>query len=221
MSSAAAPDVSGTVLEAKSHGLARTYAEALLGAAEKDGAPDSVLDDLEALLREVWRSRPEFATLLGSPSVNVQEKDRILTETFDGRLEPTLLKFLRVLNRHGRIELLEAIARQARAQWEKKQGRRPAHVRSAVPLDEGQLAALRDTLARLLNATPVITTEVDPSLIGGLVIQVGDFVYDTSVQNRFLGALRRLLIEDKVHEFRAQRAAMATETASSRLATDH
>jgi F-type H+-transporting ATPase subunit delta len=210
MTSAAAPDVSGTVLEAKSHGLARTYAEALLGAAEKDGNAGSVLDDLDALLREVWRARPEFAALMASPSVNTQAKDRILTETFEGRLEPTLLKFLRVLNRHGRLEFLEAIARQARAQWERKQGLRPVLVRSAVPLDEGQLHALRDRLATLLEATPVLTTQVDPSLLGGLVVQVGDFVYDTSVKNRFLGALRRRLIEDKVHEFRAQRDRVAT-----------
>jgi F-type H+-transporting ATPase subunit delta len=212
MTNAAAPqqpDVSGTVLEAKSHGLARTYAEALLGAAAKEGTTESVLDDLDALVREVWRARPQFAALMASPSINTHDKDRILTETFEGRLEPTLLKFLRVLNRHGRLEFLEAIAQQARAQWERKQNRRRVLVRSAVPLDEGQTATLRDRLASLLKATPLLTVEVDPSLIGGLVVQVGDFVYDASVKNRFLGSLRRRLIEEKVHEFRALRDRIA------------
>lgn len=205
------PDVSGTVLEAKSHGLARTYAEALLGAAQTEGTTPSVMEDLDALLREVWRARPEFAAVMASPSINVAEKDRLLTTTFEDRLEPALLRFLRVLNRHGRLAFLEAIANQARAQWERKQNRRQVLVRSAVPLDDDQTAALRDRLARMLEMTPVLKVEVDPALIGGLVIQVGDFVYDASVKNRFLSGLRRRLIDEKVHDFRAQRTQMASE----------
>lgn len=207
------PDVSGTVLEAKSHGLARTYAEALLGAAEGQGAAESTLDDLEALLVGVWRARPEFAAILSAPSVNTAEKDRLLTTTFEGRLEPTLLTFLRVLNRHGRLEFLEAIARQARAQWERKQNRQRVVVRSAVPLDEAQTAALTHRLADLLKMTPVLTTEVDPALIGGLVVQVGDFVCDASVKNRYLAGLRQRLVTEKVHEFRALRDQVTTTTA--------
>lgn len=213
MTSAAAPqsgDVSGTVLEAKAHGLARAYAEALLGAAQGQGVAEAALDDLDALVREVWRARPEFAAILSAPSINTAEKDRLLTTTFEGRLEPTLLRFLRVLNRHGRLEFLEAIARQARARWERQQGRQRVVVRSAVPLDDAQLAALSNRLAQLLQMTPVLSTEVDPSLIGGLVVQMGDFVCDASVKNRYLTGLRQRLVEEKVHEFRALRDQVTT-----------
>lgn len=209
---ATAPDPSGTVLEAKSHGLARKYAEALLGAAQAAGEVEGTLADLDALIEHVWRARPEFARLLASPSHSPQDKDRILTETFEGRLDGTLLRFLRVLNRHGRMEFLDAIAAQARSQWEFRQHRRRVRVRSAVPLDDGQLAALRDRLSQMMQMTPIITAEVDPSILGGLVIQVGDYVYDSSVRNRYLAALRRQLVEEKVHQFRAQRDRITSES---------
>jgi F-type H+-transporting ATPase subunit delta len=69
----------------------------------------------------------------------------------------------------------------------------------------GDLAdALRDTLARTLAATPVLKLEVDPSLIGGLVVQVGDDVYDASVRSR-LEQLRNRLLEGKTHEIQSRR----------------
>jgi F-type H+-transporting ATPase subunit delta len=206
----AEPDVSGTVLDAHASAIARTYAEALLGAAEKAGPVEPLLEELEELVRDVWTARPEFRLIMSSPSVSAPDKDRILTEVFQGRAQPTLVQFLRVLNRHGRLEILEAVARQARAAWDRRQNRRGVLVRSAVPLDEGQIEALRQQLATVMRMTPVIQTQVDPDLIGGLVVQVGDFVYDSSVKNRFLGQLRRRLIEDKIHEFRARRAEVAS-----------
>jgi len=112
---------------------------------------------------------------------------------------PTVVRFLRVLNRHGRLGLLATVTRQARATLDRRNNRKPVTVRSAVSLDEGQQSALRDRLASMLQATPVITLEVDPSLIGGLVVQVGDEVYDASVRNR-LQQLRGRLTERRTHD---------------------
>jgi F-type H+-transporting ATPase subunit delta len=207
-----AADVAGTVFDAQSRGLSRTYAEALLGAAEKAGAVEPLLEEVEDLVRDVWKARPELRQIMGSPSVPAQDKDRILTEVFEGRAQPTVVQFLRVLNRHGRFDILESVARQARSIWERRQNRRPVLVRSAVPLDEGQLQALRDRLVQVMKLTPILRTEVDPSLIGGLVVQVGDFVYDATVRNRFLGQLRHRLVEERIHEFRAQRAKVVSAT---------
>ena len=191
--------VAGTVFDVSTVELARNYAEALLNAAGSGHETDAVLDDLEAIRRDVLEANPRFASLLASPTVAGSEKDRVLVDTFEGRALPTVVRFLRVLNRHGRLEILPAVIRQARAIQDRRQGRKPVTVRSAVPLDEGQQAAVRARLAALIHATPVLTLEVDPSLIGGLVVQVGDDVYDASVRNR-LGRLRDRLIERKSHE---------------------
>ena len=150
------------------------------------------------------RAHPQFAALLASPALAAGEKDRIVVETFEGRALPVVVRFLRVLNRHGRLGSLAAIVRAARATWDRRQNRRPVTVRSAVPLDEGQRAALHDRLGRMLEATPVMNVIVAPELIGGLVIQVGDHVYDASVRNR-LAQLRERLIASRLQEIRSHR----------------
>jgi F-type H+-transporting ATPase subunit delta len=201
---APSPAVDGTVLEDRAHAVTRVYAEALVGAAGKDGPVEAVLDELDAIVRDVLGPHPRFAEILASPLVPVDQKDRILVATFEGRAAPTVVRFLRVLNRRGRLGLIAGVAHAARALWDHAQNRRPVTVRSAVPLDDAQLAAIRDRLARLLAATPVVTAIVDPALIGGLRVQVGDDVYDATVRHR-LEQLRQRLIEGRTHEIQSGR----------------
>lgn len=199
-----ADSVDGTVFDEISVELSRTYAEALVGAAESQGQVEPVLDELDAIVADVLAPNPKFAALLASPLLPQHDKDRILVETFEGRALPTVVHFLRVLNRHGRLGLLAPVARAARAIWDHRQNRRPVSVRSAVPLDDAQQTALRDRLAGLLGATPILNLSVDPSLIGGLVVQAGDDVYDASVRRR-LEQLRQRLTEGKTHEIQSRR----------------
>lgn len=189
--------------------VARSYAQAFLGAAEAEGRVEPALNDLDELIADVWIARPDFARLLDSPDVPLAERDRILVDAFEGRAEPVLVRFLRVLNRHGRISLLVPIARRARAIWEHRQGRQSVTVRSAVPLDDGQRAALRDRVARMITAEPVVHYEVDPALVGGLVVQVGDILYDGSIRSRLQG-MRRTLIQQKLSELRRSRESFMT-----------
>jgi F-type H+-transporting ATPase subunit delta len=182
--------------------LTRNYAEALLNAAGAE--VNAVVEELEAIEAEILRPNPRFAAILASSSVSEAEKDRILVNTLEGKALPTVVKFLRVLNRHGRLGLLWSVIRQARLLLDRRQNRKPVTVRSAVPLDAGQLESVKARLAAMVKATPVITLEVDPSLIGGLVVQVGDDVYDASVRTR-LEAIRGRLIERKTHEIQSRR----------------
>src|SRR4051812_24780745 len=100
---ASSPDTTGTVLQDDLPEVTRSYAEALLGAAENSGQADAVLDDLDELIADVVNEHPGFAALLASPMLPETEKDRILTETFENRAHPLVVRFLRVLNRHGRL----------------------------------------------------------------------------------------------------------------------
>jgi F-type H+-transporting ATPase subunit delta len=189
-------DVAGTVFDEAAGGVVRNYADALLSATGDEAG--AVVDELDAIVSDVVRGQPRFAELMASPTLGVAERDRVLVELFGSRTLPVVVNFLRVLNRHGRINLLSQIAAALRAEWDRKQGRRPVTVRSAVPLDEGQRKALEGRLSTLIGATPVLTAEVDPSLIAGLVVQVGDDVYDASVRTQ-LKRLRDRLIERKSH----------------------
>jgi F-type H+-transporting ATPase subunit delta len=196
------PDVSGTVFDESTTEHARTYADALINAAGKDA--EAAVEELEEIVADVIHGHPRFAEILGASGPAIPEKDRILVEVFEGRALPVVVNFLRVLNRHGRLELLEQVSHMAREAWDRKQGRRPVTVRSATPLDDAQKAALNARISALIGATPILKLEVDPSLIAGLVVQVGDDVYDASVRTR-LKKLRDRLIERKSHEIQSRR----------------
>jgi F-type H+-transporting ATPase subunit delta len=184
--------------------LAHRYAEALIGAAEKEGGVERLLEELDEIEKDVLKAFPRFAELLASPRVSTAHKDRALTDVFGKGASSLVLRFLRVLNRHERAGLLSVVAREARAIWDRRNHRIPVHVRAAFPLDEKQLQTLRDRLAALTGATPVLLVSTDPDLIGGLVVQVGDHRYDASVKNR-LAQLRQRLIEGKMHEIQSRR----------------
>ncbi len=182
----------------------RQYADALIGAAEKDGQVDAALDDLDAIRAEILEPNPKFASLLASLQVSIPEKDRILLELLDGRVSNVTLRFLRVLNRHGRLSLMEPLSFEARRSWDRRHRRIPVYVRTASPLDAGQTDELAKKLAAMTAATPMLEVVTDPSLIGGLIVQIGDQVYDASVRNR-LEQVRQRLIEGKTHEIQKRR----------------
>jgi F-type H+-transporting ATPase subunit delta len=184
--------------------VARRYADAMIRAALSEGDVDTFLTELEEIERDVLAPYPQLARILGSARVSTADKDRILVNVFENRASSFALRFLRVLNRHGRLGILSAVVRGARALWDRRNNRVPVQVRTAVPLTESQLQALRDRLARLTGAQPLLNVTTDPDLIGGLVIQVGDNRYDASVKNR-LAMLRERLIQGKTHEIQSRR----------------
>jgi F-type H+-transporting ATPase subunit delta len=184
--------------------VARRYAEALIDAAQKEGQVDRALEELAEVGTDVFARFPRFAEVLASERVPTGERDRILNEVFGGRASDLVLRFLRVLNRHGRLGLLRPIVAEARTIWDRRNHRIPVSVRSAVPLGDDQVQALRDRLKGLVAGTPILSVSTDPSLIGGLVVQVGDQMYDASVKSR-LALLRHRLIEGKTHEIQSRR----------------
>lgn len=197
--STAAPDVRGTVFDEETSHVSRIYAEALLNVAAKSNEIEAVVTELEEIEDDILKPHPKFAELLASGTVTADEKNRILTDTFEGRALPTVLRFLKVLNHHGRLGLIAPVAQQARSLWDAKQNRRPVLVKSAVALDDDQKASIVTRIATMIGATPIPRFEVQSSLIGGLVIQDGDNLYDGSIKTK-LDHMKRLLIEGKGRE---------------------
>ncbi len=184
--------------------VARRYAEALIDAADKEKQADGALEELTEVETDVFARFPQFAAMISTERVAVGERDRILAEVFGGRASDLVLRFLRVLNRHGRLGLLRPILAEARTLWDRRNRRIPVSIRSAVPMGDEQIQALRDRLSGLVAGTPILNISTDPSLIGGLVVQVGDQMYDASVKSR-LAQLRHRLIQGKTHEIQSRR----------------
>jgi len=202
--SSAAVETEDQVVTGATVEIARRYALALIDAAQSENAVDSLLEELGEIQRDVLKAFPRFAQVFASARVSPSKKDRMLLDVFEKRASSLVLRFLRVLNRHERLGLFDVVVREARSIWDKRNKRIPVQVRSAVPLGETQLTILRERLARLTGATPILQVSIDPDLIAGLVVQVGDQRYDLSVQTR-LAQLRQRLIEGKTHEIQSRR----------------
>lgn len=173
--------------------LARVYAEALLNVAAKAGIQDQVSAELDDLIRNVLAAKPEVEAFLNNPTVGKRAKEPAIAEAFASASEP-VRHLLGVLNLNNRLRLVRSIAAVYRDIRDQQAGRLRVTVKSAVPLTDEQTNKLKATLEASLKKTPVIATVVDPELIGGLIIQVGDRVIDTSVRTR-IQTLRAQLME--------------------------
>jgi F-type H+-transporting ATPase subunit delta len=181
-----------TVFDDDTRHLARVYAEALLNAAgQQEG---QVLDELEVLVRDVLDRDPELDEVLSGAAVGRERKEGLLRRGFEGRIGDTLFRFLLVLNHHQRLGILRQIALTARALFEQRSGRINVEVQSAVPLGDDQQERLRQDLRSTLQREPVLHLRVNPDLLGGLLVRVGDRVYDATLRGR-LDSIQAQLLE--------------------------
>jgi F-type H+-transporting ATPase subunit delta len=190
-----------TVFDVDIEKLARVYAQAGLGAAEGDVG--SLIDELNSLVDEVLDKHPDLEQVFGSALVSQEEKLGVLDRVFSGRLSTTTLNFLKVLANHGRLGLLRHVVRSADQLWQQQNNRVQVQVKSACEMDHSLQKELRETLGKALDCDPVITMEVDPELIGGFVVKMGDKVFDASTRTS-LERTRQAMISRAVEAIQSQ-----------------
>ena len=173
--------------------IARIYAESLIAVAARENQFEDAGAELTAFVSSVLGKDAKIAAFFKSPAITRRARQPILDAALKGNASPLVGNFLRVLNQNNRLDLLPAIAAAYRDLLDKRAGRVRVIVRSAVALGAEQQVELRKTLSASLNKEPVLDLRIDPELLGGLVVQVGDKVYDTSVRSR-LEALRNQLM---------------------------
>ena len=163
--------------------LARVYAKAALDAAEAKGTAKSLVEELSELASGVLDRYPRFEALFGTELISQEEKQAILERMFSGRMTDSALGLLQVLARHDRLDILRDVIHSVLALWEQQSGRIRVEVQFAVKPAAALRQEVAATLKNLLGAEPVLTATVDPDLIAGFVVRVGDKVYDGSVRS--------------------------------------
>ena len=182
-----------TLLDPAQLHLCQMYARALLRAAEKAGIVQQVLDEFAALETELLDAVPPLENLLRSPRTPPGTKRKILDRALEGKVSDVLLNFLRVVIQHRRFDWLRLIHRQALALQEEKE-RTEVEVTAARVLPAELHQQIVWQLERALKCPVRLKVGVNPELIGGLVLRVGDIVYDGSVAGR-LARLRQQVID--------------------------
>jgi F-type H+-transporting ATPase subunit delta len=182
-----------TVMDVTEEQIARVYAKAFLGAVSNRGNAVAFVEEVQSLAVDVLARHPAFEQTLRSSLVSQEQKEQVLDRVFGPRASEIVLHFLKVLAKHGRLELVRPIARQLQQLYAKQLGLAEVELRVASPLDEQLRHEIYERLKSGLKAEPVLRVTVDPSLIAGLVIRVGDRVFDGSVANQFELARRAMI----------------------------
>jgi F-type H+-transporting ATPase subunit delta len=192
-----------TVFYPRQQYLGSVYAKALLGASERAGNTELVLAELESFLDDVLARLPPLHAVLESPRVAWEAKQRLLDQALAGKASRELLNFLKVVTRRGRFDCLRAIAQAARQQFNALRGRVRVQVRTATELDQALTRLVKERLTSTLGHDVELEVSVEPDLIGGLVVRVGDTVYDASVASR-LRRLKQELVSRSTQQMREQ-----------------
>ncbi len=160
--------------------VARIYARSALSLAEEQGAAESLQGELEEFVKQLDQE-PALERFLSSPLVEASERREMLDRMFGGRMSEVLLDTLQVMNRKGRSGLVRALADAYRQEFEDRTGRVTVSVRTAVALTENLRQQLVEATSRFTGRKAALMETVDESLIGGMILRVGDQKIDSSV----------------------------------------
>lgn len=162
--------------------IARRYACALYEVARQKGDTGGFAAVLEAAGRALVEN-PELRRVLYHQLIPVREKQRIMDTLFPD-VDPLLKNFFHLVIAKGRERALPEIAAQFRRLVDRENRVLPVEVQAAAPLSEEITAALKERLARITGQNVRLQTRVDPSLLGGMVIRLGDRVLDASLKKK-------------------------------------
>jgi F-type H+-transporting ATPase subunit delta len=175
--------------------VARRYAKALWELARAESRPEPVAEELLRFQRVLADER-ELRDALLRPWVKAATKRAVVTGVTERLgLSPLVRNFLALVAQRRRLAILPEIIAAYRALMDEASGRVHARVRSAVPLTDGERAAIRERLGHRLGKTVLLEAEVDATLVGGFVAEVGSRFLDMSITGQ-LRALRERITRD-------------------------
>lgn len=161
--------------------VARRYARALLSIGRDQGKDDLLANELERLA-QAYEKSDELRLVLSNPVFTPSQRAAVLSELLKRLgLSQTMQHFARLLLSRGRLDALPAIARTLRSLVDENAGRVRARVTSAKPLEPMMEGRIRQALGSATGKMVVLEKREDPSLLAGIVTQVGDVVYDGSL----------------------------------------
>ncbi len=164
--------------------IAGRYAKSLIDLAKEQGKLETILGDMNAF-RTATENR-DFTLMLKSPIINTTKKRNILKAIFGESFDEMTMAFINIVLTKGREEFLPEICQEFVGQYREMKNITSAIVTSATELQDDTLNKIKDKIrSEMTKGGEVeVTTKVDPSILGGFVIEIGDQLYDASVATR-------------------------------------
>lgn len=161
----------------------KEYGKALYELASEEEKEELLLEQV-LRAREIFRSEKEWLSVLASPAIPTAERLSMLDAVFTDGYEVYLCSFMKLLTEQGHGASIPACLSEYVRLYDEAHGIRNALAVSAVPLSDGQKAALLEKMQRVTGKTLRFSYEVEPSLIGGLRVTVDGTRYEGSVKGR-------------------------------------
>jgi ATP synthase F1 delta subunit len=168
--------------------IAQVYARSLFEVAKEQGKLDVVREQLGEFA-DALQSQRELQVFLFSPYFSTEEKKRGLRKVISDA-DPIVLNFLELLAEKHRMPVLFRIRRRFDELWEEENRLLRVEVTSAVELDRSVIEQIGDRVGQQTGRRVELASRVDPDILGGIVLQVGNSILDASIRNR-LEKLRR------------------------------
>ncbi len=160
--------------------VATRYAKSLIDLAKENNALEEIKGDM-TLFAQTLKANSELQAVLRNPIVSHDKKIKILVALFSGKVNKVTDAFFKIMVDKRRAEILYGTAQEFINQYNLIKQIVKASVVSATPLSEANVKALTDEVKAFTGGTVVMQTKVDPDLIGGFILTVGDKQVDTSV----------------------------------------
>jgi F-type H+-transporting ATPase subunit delta len=171
--------------------IAQVYARALFEVAQEQGKLDVVREEL-GQITEALEENAELRLFFYSPYFSTDEKRDGLRRTVTDA-DPMTMNVLDILVENHRLPVLPRLRREYERRWREANNLLPVTVTSAVELDDSVVERIGDEIGRQTGRKVELTREVDPSIVGGFVVRVGNAILDASIKNR-LDNLRKQIV---------------------------
>jgi ATP synthase F1 delta subunit len=168
--------------------IAQVYARALFEVGKEHGKLDSVKSQLGQFADAVEQNR-DLAVFFFSPYFSTEEKKSGLGKAVEGA-EPEFQNFMELLIENHRMPVLFRLRREFDTLWDRENRRLPVEVTTAVALDPAIVAELGSRVGQQTGQNVDVSSKVDPDILGGMVLRVGNSILDASIRNR-LNQLRK------------------------------
>lgn len=163
--------------------ISKEYAEALFALACEENREEEFLTALEKI-GEIFEKEPAYAELLASPGIPLGERLSAVETALEGVVPEYVVSWMQLLCEKGRIGYFSECLKEYRALLAAKQSVVTARVTSAVALTEKESESLKQKLEKISGGTVLLDTAIDPSLLGGVVVEINGRVMDGSLRHR-------------------------------------